>query len=87
MCSNSHGSDAIVPSLLFCDEASDNVQFDDDIVKEVMTTTSNPSLMKCFFFFYENPIGAVASYRIVLRFCSSCINTLAETLLRQKNEA
>ena len=49
MCSNSHGSDAIVPSLLFCDEASDNVQFDDDIVKEVMTTTSNPSLMKRFF--------------------------------------
>ena len=52
MCSNSHGSDAIVPSLLFCDEASDNVQFDDDIVEEVMTTsTSNPSLMKRFFSF------------------------------------
>ena len=32
MCSDSHGSDAIVPSLSFCDEASDNVQSDDDIL-------------------------------------------------------
>ena len=32
MCSNSHGGDAIEPSLSFCDEASDNVQFDDDIL-------------------------------------------------------
>ena len=52
MCSNSHGSDAIVPSLLFCDEASDNVQFDDDILSRRGHDDDIESIANDTFFFF-----------------------------------
>ena len=51
MCSDSHGSDAIVPSLSFCDEASDNVQFDDDILSRRGHDDDIESIANDTFFF------------------------------------